>query len=155
MNSFQNIIFQPNIQNSLILNNYLIQNFIVTPIKPQQYKKQILKEQNPFQIKNKMLYKTPKNKIVNKNYKPKFQNINIDNGISPMTSRKLINDKKFNYNNLKTFLKEKDSQTKLFQNLKLGLFPKLINITTKNSKEKRPQDSVKKSKKNKNLSHEI
>ena len=146
----QNIIFQPNIQNSLILNNYLIQNFIVTPIKQQQYKKQILKEQNPFQIKNKMLYKTPKNKIVNKNYKPKFQNINIDNGISPMTSRKLIDDKKFNYNNLKTFLKEKDSQTKLFQNLKLGLFPKLINITTKNSKEKRPQDSVKKSKKSKN-----
>ena len=116
----QNIIYQPNIQNSLILNNYLIQNFIVTPIKQQQYKKQILKEQNPFQIKNKMLYKTPKNKIVNKHYKPKFQNINIDNGISPMTSRKLIDDKKFNYNNLKTFLKEKDSQTKLFQNLKLG-----------------------------------
>ena len=39
----QNIIYQPNIQNSLILNNYLIQNFIVTPIKQQQYKKQILK----------------------------------------------------------------------------------------------------------------
>ena len=77
-----------------------------------------------------MLYKTPKNKIVNKHYKPKFQNINIDKGISPVTSRKLINDKVFDYNNLKTFRKEKDSQTKLFQNLKIGLFPKLINITT-------------------------
>ncbi len=141
MNSFQNIIFQPNIQNSLILNNYLIQNFIVTPKKLEQNKKQSFKLKNFYPNQNKMVFKTPKNKTTKR---LNFQNNNnINKIISSVASRKLIDDKNFNYNNLRTFNNAKESQNKI-------IFPKPINITTINSKEKRPQDSVKKCKKNKN-----
>ena len=141
MNSFQNIIFQPNIQNSLILNNYLIQNFIVTTKKLEQNKKQSFKLKNFYPNQNKMVFKTPKNKTTKR---LNFQNNNnINKIISSVASRKLIDDKNFNYNNLRTFNNAKESQNKI-------IFPKPINITTINSKEKRPQDSVKKCKKNKN-----
>ena len=131
--SFNDLMSNKNIaiSNSIILNNYSIQNVIISPTNIiDAYEKLPLKAENYFQLKKNEnnFPSTPKKPMIQKNYN-KIQPSPVYKYTTPMVTKKIMS--KFNHIN---------TESKMPKNKKLIPILKI-----KILEEKHPQDSVKKS----------
>ena len=133
MDSLKNIIFQKNNPKYIRLKNFNKQNLLISPIKKLPSINNTLNGKNIIQNSNSITYFRPKNIIGTKEI---YKIIKIKNPrISPIPSKKLRNT--IYYENIY-------ENTDIKQEQNMSLFPKLISITAKNSKEKEPRDSISK-----------
>ena len=137
MDSLQNMIFQNNNPKYIRLKNFNKQNLVMAPIKKITNRIHTLNEKNIIQNSNSITNFRPKNVIGTKKI---HKIIKIkDQRISPIPSKKLRNTIRYVNRYEYTDFKQEPNRS---------LFPKLISLTTRNSKEKEPRDSVSKSRHN-------
>ena len=144
----EKIFFQENISNPIILNNYSIQNLIISPLDIKNYNHSPKNMKKIFLKPTKIICTTPKNKLVKKKFEHSIQIINPIEKITPIISKKFKN--KVNSINFITTSNENGRNNK-------KIFPNIINYnkTANTSKERSPLDSVKKRKTSKNYIEKI
>ena len=139
------LIHPENLSNPIILNNYSIQNLIISPLNIKAYNNSQINTKKNFLKPTRILCTTPKKKFVKSRIKPDIQIINPIEKITPIITKKSKN--KINYINFNTAYNEHGKN-------RPKIIPKIIDFTktANNSREKRPLDSVKKNKTKKYIS---
>ena len=144
-NSSKNFFTNPNvsISNSIILNNYSIQNLIFTHANLGSYKKIPINSNNYYKNNsNQISYSpTPKKTVIKKILPISVEQSKIFKNITPMSNYKSMS--RLNYINIKRIpINQRNKE----------IIPKLISISKNEKKiEKHPQDSKKKIIKKKNI----
>ena len=139
MDSSQKIINKTNISKPIILNNYSINHLIISPLNIETYDNIPINTKNIINGHSKILYKTPKDKLVKKYFKHVIHLTEPNKSKSPLPPKT-----KINCISLIPVHKENGKNIRQFSKV----FPKIINITksVSTSKEKHPRDSVTKTK---------
>ena len=129
-----------NISNSIILNNYSIQNVFISPSNFNSYEKFPINTGDTFFQDNQMQNSFSPNPKINIKKDLKINSSNyINKNFTPMPKKK----KKSKFINIKV---EKDNKSKNNSKMPLDIIPKLVPIVTNsNPEDKHPKDSVKKS----------
>ena len=140
MDYSQKIINKENFTKPIILNNYSINNVIIAPLNIETYNNIPVNMKNIFNGQSKILYTTPKHKFVKRNIRKVIQLTEPNRITSPSPPQRVIS--KINYISLNPLPKENIKHGRQFSKV----IPKIINITNSanTSREKHPQDSVKK-----------